>query len=78
VTPGTATRVVALAKAAGLALTPAGATWPHGRDPQDTNLRLAPTFPSLGEVEVAAEGIALCILLAALERGAGSQRIAVA
>ena len=78
VTSGTAARVVALAKAAGLALTPAGATWPHGRDPQDTNLRLAPTFPSLGEVEVAAEGIALCILLAALERGAGSQRIAVA
>ncbi len=78
VAPGTATRVVALAKAAGLALTPAGATWPYGRDPQDTNLRLAPTFPSLGEVEVAAEGIALCILLAALERGAGSQRIAVA
>ncbi len=77
VTPGTATRVVALAKAAGLALTPAGATWPRGRDPLDTNLRLAPTFPSLGEVEAAAEGIALCILLAALERGAGSQRIAV-
>ena len=67
VVPGTAGRVVELAKAAGLALTPAGATWPHGRDPEDTNLRLAPTFPSLKDVTAAAEGIALCIALAGLE-----------
>ena len=67
VVPGTAARVVELAKAAGLALTPAGATWPHGRDPEDTNLRLAPTFPSLKDVTAAAEGIALCIALAGLE-----------
>jgi DNA-binding transcriptional MocR family regulator len=67
-TPGTATRVVALAKDAGLALTAAGSTWPHGNDPRDSNLRLAPTFPSLAEVTAASEGIALCVLLAAIEQ----------
>ena len=68
VLPGTASRVVALAKAAGLALTPAGATWPLGHDPDDANLRLAPSFPSLGEVAAAAEGIAICIAVAGLEK----------
>jgi DNA-binding transcriptional MocR family regulator len=66
-TPGTAKQVVALAKDAGLALTAAGSTWPHGKDPDDSNLRLAPTFPSLQDVAIASEGIALCILLAAIE-----------
>src|SRR5271166_3492951 len=66
-TAGTAKRVVELAKAAGVALTPAGATWPYGADPHDSNLRLAPTFPTLAEVRWASEGIALCILLAAVE-----------
>ncbi len=65
---GTASRVVDLAKEAGLALTPAGATWPGGRDPHNANLRLAPTFPSLRDVKAAAEGIAICILLAGLEK----------
>ena len=65
--PGTAKRVVALAKEAGLALTPAGSTWPGGADPRDSNLRLAPTFPSLDNVRLASEGIALCVLLAGLE-----------
>jgi DNA-binding transcriptional MocR family regulator len=65
---GTAKRIVALAREAGLALTPAGATWPHGRDPDDRNLRLAPTYPPLADVRVASEGIAICILLAALEK----------
>jgi len=67
-TPGTAKQVVALAKEAGLALTAAGSTWPHGHDPRDSNLRLAPTFPSLADVTAASEGIALCILLAAIEK----------
>ena len=67
-TPGTAKQVVALAKDAGLALTAAGSTWPLGNDPRDSNLRLAPTFPSLADVIAASEGIALCILLAAVNR----------
>jgi DNA-binding transcriptional MocR family regulator len=67
-TPGTAKTVVALAKDAGLALTAAGSTWPGGLDPEDSNLRLAPTFPSLADVTAASEGIALCILLAAIDK----------
>ena len=68
VTPGTARQVVELAREAGVALTPAGATWPHGRDPHDRTLRLAPTFPSLEDVRAASEIIALCILLAGIEK----------
>ena len=68
VVDGTASRVVELARGAGVALTPAGATWPQGRDPRDRNLRLAPTFPKLSDVRTAAEGVAVCILLAALEK----------
>ena len=64
---GTASRVVTLAKEAGIALTPAGATHPYGRDPHDRTLRIAPTFPSLAEVRKAAEAVALCTLLAACE-----------
>jgi DNA-binding transcriptional MocR family regulator len=66
--PGTAKQVVALAGDAGLALTAAGSTWPHGNDPNDSNLRLAPTFPSLTDVTAASEGIAVCVLLAAIEQ----------
>jgi DNA-binding transcriptional MocR family regulator len=65
---GTAKQVVELAKQAGVVLTPAGATSPYGKDPHDRTLRLAPTFPSLAEVELASQGIALCILLAAVEK----------
>jgi DNA-binding transcriptional MocR family regulator len=68
VADGTARQVVALARDVGLALTPAGATWPHGRDPDDRNLRLAPSFPPLADVRAASEGIAICILLAAVEK----------
>ena len=64
---GTAARVVQLAKAAGIALTPAGSAFPHGNDPDDRNIRLAPTFPALGEVEAAMAGVAVCVELAALE-----------
>ena len=64
--PGTAKAVVALAREAGLALTPAGSTWPLGEDPDDSNLRIAPTYPSLEDVRVASTGIAICLLLAAI------------
>ena len=62
---GCAVRVVALAKDAGIELTPAGATHPNGQDPDDTTIRIAPTFPELPEVARAAEGVALCVQVAA-------------
>jgi DNA-binding transcriptional MocR family regulator len=65
---GTATRVVQLAKDAGIALTPAGSAFPHGTDPDDRNIRLAPTFPSLADVETAMAGVATCVALAAAEK----------
>ena len=67
---GCARRVVALAQGAGIELTPAGATHPYGKDPEDRTIRIAPTFPELTEVAQAAEGVALCVLLAAAEKAA--------
>jgi DNA-binding transcriptional MocR family regulator len=58
---GSARRVIALAREAGVELTPAGATYPHGKDPRDRNIRIAPTFPELPEISLAAEGVCLCI-----------------
>lgn len=66
---GCAKRVVALAKNAGLELTPAGATHPYGKDPDDRTIRIAPSFPALKEVAQAAEGVALCVKLAVAEKG---------
>jgi DNA-binding transcriptional MocR family regulator len=65
---GTASRVIELAKEAGIALTPAGASFPKGDDPRDRNIRLAPTFPGLPEVSEAMDGVATCVLLAAAEK----------
>jgi len=65
---GTAKEVVRLAKEAGLALTPAGATHPHGADPADAIIRIAPTYPELAEVEEAIRGLAVCVRLAAAQR----------
>jgi DNA-binding transcriptional MocR family regulator len=64
---GTAKRTVELAKEAGIALTGAGSSFPLHHDPNDRNLRLAPSMPPLDEVEVAMDGVATCILLAAVE-----------
>ena len=68
VLPGTASRTIALAKEAGIALTPAGAAFPYGRDPEDSNIRLAPSFPPLEEVRTAMAGFATCVALAAAEQ----------
>lgn len=65
---GTATRVWELAKDAGIVLTKAGSAYPHGEDPNDRNIRLAPSLPPLAEVETAMDGVATCVLLAALEK----------
>ena len=67
VLPGTASRVIELAKAAGVALTPAGSSFPRKHDPDDTNIRLAPSFPALPELTAAMEAVATCVLLAAAE-----------
>ncbi len=68
VADGTASRVVALAKAAGIAMTGAGAAFPYGEDPRDRNIRIAPTFPAAEDVAGAIEGLATCVLLAAIEQ----------
>jgi DNA-binding transcriptional MocR family regulator len=65
---GCARRVIALAKEAGVELTPAGSTHPYGKDPDDRTIRIAPTFPDLPEVALAAEGVALCVQLAVAEK----------
>jgi DNA-binding transcriptional MocR family regulator len=62
---GCAAAVVRLAADAGIALTPAGATHPYGRDPRDRTIRLAPTFPSLADLEQAMRGLVTCVRLAA-------------
>ena len=64
---GCAKQVVALAKGAGVELTPAGATHPSGRDPHDRTIRIAPSFPEPAEVAQAAEGVALSVLVATSE-----------
>ncbi len=66
--PGTASRVYALAKNAGVTLTPAGATYPYGRDPEDENLRLAPTYAPLTDITPATEVLTLAVRLAAAEK----------
>jgi DNA-binding transcriptional MocR family regulator len=68
VADGTATRVVELAKRAGIAMTAAGAAFPYGQDPRDRNIRIAPSFPSPDEVAAAIDGLATCVLLAATEK----------
>ncbi|OZC52859.1 aminotransferase [Rhodococcus sp. RS1C4] len=65
---GTAARSIALAKDAGIALTGAGSAFPYKKDPEDRNIRLAPSFPSLSELEKSMNGVATCVLLAAAEK----------
>jgi DNA-binding transcriptional MocR family regulator len=65
---GCAKEVVRLAKGAGIALTPAGATHPGGNDPEDRTIRIAPTYPELAEVEAAIAGLAVCVRLAVAEK----------
>lgn len=67
VLPGTARRTVALAKDAGIAVTEAGASFPYRKDPEDKNIRIAPTFPALPDLRNAIDGLATCVLLAATE-----------
>ncbi len=66
--PGLAKEVVGLADAIGVKLTPAGATFPYGKDPEDRNIRLAPTFPSLDDVQASIEAFVLCVKLASVKQ----------
>jgi len=68
VPPGCAARVISLANQIGIKLTPSGATHPYGKDDEDRTIRIAPSFPSLEEVSLAAEGVTLCVRLAILEK----------
>ncbi|MGN0976167.1 MAG: aminotransferase, partial [Gemmiger sp.] len=68
VMPGCAKRVAALCKECGLTLTGAGAAYPYGIDPQDSHLRIAPTYPSLTEVEIASMLLTVCVRLAVVEK----------
>ena len=66
--PGTAKRALALCKEAGVTMTGAGATFPYGIDPQDSNIRIAPSLPPVEELEQAMEVFCTCVKLAVLEK----------
>ena len=65
--PGTAKRTLALCKEAGVTMTGAGATFPYGKDPQDSNIRIAPSLPPVEELEQAIAVLCVCLKIAALE-----------
>lgn len=65
--PGTAKRTLALCKEAGVTMTGAGATFPYGKDPQDSNIRIAPSLPPVEELEQAIAVLCVCLKMAALE-----------
>ena len=65
---GCAKEIVARCKKAGVVMTPAGATYPYGKDPHDSNIRIAPTYPPLGYLITASELFALCVKLTSVER----------
>ena len=66
--PGCAKRTVALCKEAGVVMTGAGAAYPYGNDPEDSHIRIAPSFPALKDVEMAAKVFCTCLKLATLEK----------
>ncbi len=68
VLPGTAERVVQLCKEAGVVTTPAGAAYPHGKDPKDEHIRVAPSFPPMDELKTAAELLCVATRMAAIEK----------
>ena len=68
VMPGCAKRVAQLCKECGLTLTGAGSAYPYHKDPDDSHLRIAPTYPSLDEVETASDLLCVCVRLAAVEK----------
>lgn len=65
---GCATRIVELAKEAGVVMTPAGAPFPYGKDPKDSVIRIAPSYPTLEELGLAAEVFVTCVKIATVEK----------
>lgn len=65
---GCAKKIVAMAKEAGVVMTGAGATYPYGKDPKDSNIRIAPSFPPIDELEKAAKVFVVCVKLASVEK----------
>ena len=65
---GCARRVVKMAADAGVKLTPAGSTYPNKKDPRDRNIRIAPSFPSVADIRIAMEVLAVCVEIASLEK----------
>ena len=66
--PGCAKAIVAMCKDLGVVMTGAGATFPYGKDPEDSNIRIAPTFPSVEEMAVAAKVFVLCVKLVSVNK----------
>ena len=69
--PGLAKKIVQMAADIGVKLTPAGATYPYGNDPRDSNIRLSPTFPSLDDVRACADAFVVCVKLASVQSKLG-------
>ena len=65
---GCAKAIVAKCKEAGVVMTGAGATYPYGKDPHDSNIRIAPSFPSLDELKMAAEIFCVCVKLVSIDK----------
>ncbi len=65
---GCAKKIVDKAKKAGVIMTNAGATWPYGKDPHDSNIRIAPTYPTLEDLKLAAELFTLCVRLVSAQK----------
>ena len=65
--PGLAKKIVSLSAEAGVKLTPAGATFPYGNDPNDSNIRLSPTFPSIEDLKLAMQIFVNSVYLASLQ-----------
>ena len=72
---GCAKEIVAKAKKAGVVMTGAGATYPYGRDPHDSNIRIAPTYPSVEDLRTAMEIFTLCVKLVSIDKLLGEEAV---
>ena len=71
--PGCAKDIVARCKKAGVQMTPAGATWPYGKDPNDSNIRIAPSFPNLPDLQNAADIFTLSVRISSAKKILGDK-----